>query len=211
MTWTPQKLRDFFASYDPKNPNHVAAVDLLQSHVSGLMNDNADWVKLFRQAPAPAPGTRERVPAEAIRLIKKYEGFRSGPYLCPAGTPTIGYGNTYYPNGQKVTMKDPPISEADASKMLNNVVEKDFVSVLEKTIPYWDEMSDNQRSALISFAYNLGAHFYGASGFNTISRVLREKKWDEVPAALLLYRNPGSAFEEGLRRRRTEEGEVWQS
>ena len=26
-----------------------------------------------------------------IELIKKYEGFRSKPYLCPAGVPTIGY------------------------------------------------------------------------------------------------------------------------
>ena len=210
MTWDTNKLRDFFANYDPKNPNHTAAVDLLQSHVPGVMQDGADWVKKFREKPA-VKSSGARVPDEAVRLVKKYEGFRAGPYICPAGVPTIGYGNTYYPNGQKVSMKDTPITEPDAVKMLKDVVEKDFVAKLEKTIPYWGEMSDGQRSALISFAYNLGANFYGSDGFNTISRVLREKKWDEVPAALLLYRNPGSAFEEGLRRRREEEGKVWQS
>ena len=210
MTWDPKKLRDFFANYDPNNPNHTAAVDLLQHHVPGVMQDGADWVKMYRQKAAPV-SSGARVPDEAIRLVKKYEGFRAGPYICPAGVPTIGYGNTYYPrSGAKVKMTDAPISEADAVVMLVECTEKDFLPKLEK-IPYWGEMSDGQRSALISFAYNLGANFYGSDGFNTISRVLREKKWDEVPAALLIYRNPGSAFEEGLRRRREEEGKVWQS
>jgi lysozyme len=67
------------------------------------------------------------------------------------------------------------------------------------------------QGALLSFAYNLGAGFYGASGFNTLTRVLREKKWNEVPAALELYRNPGSKVEAGLLRRRKAEGSLWKS
>ena len=211
MSWHEQKLRDFFANYDPKDPNHTAAVDLLQSHVPGVMQDGADWVKMYRKKTTPTYWG-SRVPDQAINLIKKYEGFRAGPYICPAGVPTIGYGNTYYPSGQKVTMKDPPITEADARAMLKTTVERDFVSVLEKTIPYWNEMSDGQHSALISFAYNLGAYFYGdTSNFGSISRDLKDKNWANVPTTLLKYRNPGSSFEEGLRRRRTEEGEVWTS
>ena len=209
--WTPQKLRDFFANYDPKNPNHVAAVDLLQKQAPGVMNDGAAWVKKFREKPTPK-STGARVPQQALDLIKKYEGFRSGPYICPAGVPTIGYGNTYYPSGQRVTLKDPPITQADAEDMLRKTVDKDFVSVLEKKIPYWSEMSDGQRSALISFAYNLGANFYGDTDhFTSITRDLRDKNWANVPTTLLKYCNPGSSFEEGLRRRRTEEGQVWQS
>lgn len=38
------------------------------------------------------------------KLIKKYEGFSSTPYLCPAKVPTIGYGATYYPNGKAVPL-----------------------------------------------------------------------------------------------------------
>ena len=209
MTWAPTKLRDFFEFFNPNNPNHVAAADLLQKLVPEVMDDQSEWVQVYRTPPKEQ--TADRVPLQAIELIKKYEGFRADPYICPAGVATIGYGNTYYPDGRKVQMGDPAVSFQDAESMLRVVVEKDFVSVLEKTIPHWDEMSNGKRSALISFAYNLGARFYGADGFNTISRVLREKKWDEVPEALLLYRNPGSAFEEGLRRRRTEEGEVWLS
>jgi GH24 family phage-related lysozyme (muramidase) len=213
MTWTPTKLRDFFANYDPKNPNHAAAADLLQSQMPGVMNDGAEWVKLFRAPVARAASTGARVPQEALDLIKKYEGFRSGPYICPAGVATIGYGNTFYPNGKKVTMTDAPISPDAAEILLKDTVDKSFVSVLEKDIPYWGEMSDGQKSALISFAYNLGAHFYGdTDNFGSITRALSSKaNWPQVPEMLLKYRNPGSPFEEGLRKRRTEEGEVWES
>jgi lysozyme len=108
-------------------------------------------------------------------------------------------------------MTDAPVSPDAAELLLKECVEKDFVPKLEK-IPYWGEMSDGQRSALISFAYNLGANFYGdMDNFGSITRDLRDKNWANVPTTLLKYRNPGSSFEEGLRKRRTEEGEVWES
>jgi hypothetical protein len=66
-----------------------------------------------------------------------------------------------------------------------------------------------QQSALISFAYNLGTNFYGKAGFETITAKLREKAWANVPAALKLYRNPGTSAEAGLLRRRTAEGALW--
>lgn len=43
---------------------------------------------------------------KGIQLILSFEGFSAKPYLDSAGIPTIGYGNTYYPGGKKVTMKD---------------------------------------------------------------------------------------------------------
>ena len=99
-----------------------------------------------------------------------------------------------------------------SEEMLKSVVDKSFVSVLEKSIPNWAGMTDGQKSALISFAYNLGAHFYGdESNFGSITRDLRDKNYANVPTTLLKYRNPGSSFEEGLRKRRTEEGAVWKS
>jgi GH24 family phage-related lysozyme (muramidase) len=61
----------------------------------------------------------------------------------------------------------------------------------------------------LSFAYNLGANFYNNSGYETITRVLKNKEWDKVPAALELYRNPGSDVELGLLRRRKAEGKLW--
>ena len=72
-------------------------------------------------------------------------------------------------------------------------------------------MNDNQHGALLSFAYNLGANFYGSPDFTTISRVLKEKEWNKVPDALYLYRNPGTSVEAGLSRRRIAEGDLWNS
>jgi lysozyme len=37
-----------------------------------------------------------RIGKPGLDLIKKFEEFRSEPYLCPAGVPNIGYGSTYY-------------------------------------------------------------------------------------------------------------------
>ena len=55
---------------------------------------------------------------EGLELIKRYEGFRAKPYLCPAGVPTIGYGVTVYPDGTKVTLQDPPITQAKAPAIM---------------------------------------------------------------------------------------------
>jgi hypothetical protein len=81
---------------------------------------------------------------------------------------------------------------------------------LGSTIPYWGEMAADQRCALISFAWNLGEDFYSdETNFHTISLRLRNRDWAAVPAALMLYCDPGTAVEAGLRRRRQAEGDLW--
>ena len=102
------------------------------------------------------------------------------------------------------------ITQKYADSLLLFDVENRFLPSLQK-IPYWNEMNDNQRVALLSFAYNLGADFYGAGGFNTITSRLKNKEWNLVPDALYLYRNPGSNVEAGLARRRKAEGNLWVS
>ena len=54
----------------------------------------------------------------AAELCRRFEGFRSQPYLCPAGIPTIGYGSTYYADGRKVTLQDAPMDEPAARALL---------------------------------------------------------------------------------------------
>jgi len=203
--WTPNKLRDFFSHYDFANPNHQRAVDMLQRQAGALMSDNAEWVKAFRS------GTED--PAylfTAAEIIKEFEGFSTTPYKCSAGVWTIGFGNTYYPDGTLVQPGDRPISKETAVKILENHIDNVIVPTLRKTIPTWEIMGANQKAAIISFAYNLGSNFYGTSGFDTITRALSKKEnFPQVPAALTLYVNPGSTFERGLRRRRKSEGDLW--
>ena len=102
------------------------------------------------------------------------------------------------------------ITQQQADQYLMYDVEYRFLPALQK-IPYWGEMNDNQRGALLSFAYNLGANFYGSGNFNTITRILKDQKWNDVPKVLEMYRNPGSNVEAGLLRRRKAEGKLWVS
>ena len=50
----------------------------------------------------------------AAALCRQFEGYRAKPYLCPANVATIGYGSTYYADGRKVTLEDPPMDEPTA-------------------------------------------------------------------------------------------------
>jgi len=143
-------------------------------------------------------------------MIKDFEGCHLHAYPDPLtkGPPiTIGWGSTKDFNGTPFKMGR-TITQEYANKLLEFDLENRFLPSLQK-IPYWNEMNDNQKGALFSFAYNLGAGFYGSPNFNTITKVLKEKKWDDVSEKLLLYRNPGSDVEAGLLRRRIAEGNLW--
>ena len=160
-------------------------------------------------APAAASG---EVPMMGIKLIKEFEGCHLSAYPDPltGNLPiTIGWGSTRKKDGSPFKLGD-KITQAEADDLLISQCKSQFLPALQK-IPHWNEMSDGQRGALLSFAYNLGAGFYGGDNFNTISKRLKEKDWENVPDALFMYRNPGSHVEAGLARRRKAEGELWKS
>lgn len=159
------------------------------------------------------------VPCEAIRLIQEFEGCeRFDPddglihaYYdpCTGDEPhTIGWGTTVYPDGRKVRCGD-VITRDDADRYFVANLLQCYWEPIADRIPFWSEMNDPMRAALCSFAYNLGAGFYGSDGFKTISACLREKRWEDVSQALMLYVNPGSRVEAGLRRRRDAEAQLW--
>jgi GH24 family phage-related lysozyme (muramidase) len=201
------QLRDFFRFYK-QLPHQDAAIAELQAAIAAeapnLLDRNADWYKTWQA------GGRHENYGPALKLIKQFEGCHLEAYADPLHgwkVPTIGYGTTRYPDGRKVEQGD-KITVIEADQLLDREIDQ-IAQKLRVTVPFWDAMSTEQRSALISFAYNLGSGFYGSLGFETISRRLREKDWAKVPDALLLYRNPGSNVEAGLRRRREAEGKLW--
>lgn len=94
-----------------------------------------------------------KVSKDCLDVIKLYEGFKSKPYLCPANVPTIGYGNTFYTNGKKVTLSDESITEEKAVELL-----KDTLARFEQYVDSYcrDDINQHQFDALVSFCYNLG-------------------------------------------------------
>jgi GH24 family phage-related lysozyme (muramidase) len=190
-------------------PHQAAAISQLEQDlaVNGyaiVMRRDRAWFATWSQ-----DGKQSDL-AAALKLIKEFEGCHLQAYPDPlsGGEPwTIGYGTTRYGDGRHVRQGD-AINAVEADMLLRLEVDR-IATKLRATVPFWMAMADNQQCALISFAYNLGSGFYGAKGFETISKRLQEKDWSGIPDALLLYRNPGSNVEAGLKRRRIAEGDLW--
>jgi len=135
-----------------------------------------------------------------IEMIKMFEGFRSAPYKCPAGIPTIGYGATFYPNGKKVTMADKAITEAEGTVLLQSML----VS-FEKYVDSYcrDDINQNQFDALVSFAYNLGPANLKSS---TLLKKVNANPQDEtITAEFMKWVKAGGKTLRGLVRRREAE------
>lgn len=139
-----------------------------------------------------------------IELIKKYEGFRSKPYMCPAGVPTIGYGATYYPNKERVRMTDPEVSEAQAVDMLKSML-KNYEAGVNRYVQR--TLSQNQFDALVSFAYNLGV---GALQKSTLLKKVNINPCDSaIKGEFNKWVRANGRVLSGLVKRRKEEAELY--
>ena len=188
-------------------PHQVDAWNFLQASIHKEILD--EFARRFRNQKIEP--TFEGLPEPGIELIKEFEGCKLKAYYDPLTGKlpiTIGWGSTRRKDGT-LFMIGNTITQDEADDLLYFQLRREFLPSLRK-IPYWNEMNEEMRGSLLSFAYNLGSHFYSSPGFNTITKVLKEKRWNEVPAALELYKNPGTSVENGLRRRRIAEGKLFQ-
>jgi lysozyme len=139
-----------------------------------------------------------------IELIKKYEGFMSNPYKCPAGVPTIGYGATYYPNGERVKMNDNAISEYDAELLLKSMIQS-YEAAVNRYVQV--TLTQNQFDALVSFAYNLGN---GALQKSTLLKRVNENPSNpDITNQFNKWVKAGGKTLSGLVKRRKEEAELY--
>lgn len=127
------------------------------------------------------------IPSAAQNIIKAAEGLKLTAYLCPARVPTIGWGHTRTVTRADVGKKT--ITQAEAQRLF------DFdVAVFEKTVDAMVKvkLTDNQRGALVSLAYNIGS---GALAGSTLMRKLNTgdykgaaqefAKWDKAKGVAL--------------------------
>lgn len=173
---------------------------------------NSGWGMACRKKPSPTveshqPAVGNEIPQAAIDLIKEFEGCELDAYDDGVGVWTIGFGSTKYTDGSSVKPGD-HITQQEAEDLFR-ITLKRFWDNLSST-PFWNEMTSNQKAALLSFSYNSG-WTCGKKDFNTMNLVIKEKRWDDAPAAMSLYVNPGTETEAGLRRRRKAESELWLS
>jgi lysozyme len=141
---------------------------------------------------------------KGIDLIKFYEGFRAAPYLDFCKIPTIGYGCTYYPDGRKVTLLDSPVTEEQASELLQEILQTYFCPNIERLIKV--DLNDNQFSALVSFAYNLGLHSLEKS---TLLKYVNSENYAAASREFLKWSKANGTILLGLLQRRKEETQLF--
>jgi GH24 family phage-related lysozyme (muramidase) len=142
------------------------------------------------------------VNSAGFALIKAYEGFRAKAYLCPADVWTIGYGHT--------SMAGPPdvkrgmqITRDEAERILIEDTGK-FAARVQALIR--GSLNDNQFSALVSFAYNVGV---GAFRDSSVLRAVNAGDLAAVPRRLALWVKAGGRTLPGLVKRRASEGQLF--
>ena len=135
-------------------------------------------------------------------IICEFEGFSAKPYLCPAKLATIGYGNTFYRDGKKVTMVDPPITKIEAFDMFKDIADKfaKKVSACVKT-----PINQNQFNSLVSFTYNVGvANFMNST---LLKRVNANHNDPDIRTQFLRWDKVGTKKLAGLTKRRIYEAD----
>ncbi len=145
-------------------------------------------------------------------FLQQREGFSAIPYLDSAGVATIGFGNTFYPGGKRVTMKDKPITRAYGVEIFNIVVanfENEVYSLLKKPV------TQNQFNALVSFAYNVGSDIdvdtiaEGLGDSTLLKKVNANPNDKTIATEFAKWNKAGGKVNNGLISRRQLEAELY--
>lgn len=158
---------------------------------------------------------------EGIKILHESEKCVLTAYLCPKalenktkGLPvffTIGFGNTFYEDGSPVKQGD-KITRERADKLFDFILdkfEKEVMSLIKSKV------NENQFSALVSFAYNVGTDIDADSipeglGDSTLLKKVNTNPNDpSIRDQFMLWINKGSKFENGLKIRRAKEAGLY--
>ena len=131
-----------------------------------------------------------RINKSGLNLIKKYEGCKLTSYICPAGVLTIGYGHTG---------KDVKPNQTITKEKAINLLRKDLARFERhvQSYNYIYEWTDNEFSALVSFAFNIG-NIDQLTSYGTRTR-------SQIRSAMLKYVKANGKTLQGLVKRRKAE------
>ena len=131
-----------------------------------------------------------KINKSGLNLIKKYEGCRLTSYICPAGVLTIGYGHTG---------KDVKPNQTITKKKAISLLKKDLARFERhvQSYNYIYEWTDNEFSALVSFAFNIG-NIDQLTGYGTRTR-------SQIRSAMVKYVKANGKTLAGLVKRRKAE------
>lgn len=148
---------------------------------------------------------------ESKDLIKSFEACELHAYECATSKQireaakkfyTIGWGNTLYENNTKVGKTD--VISQDRADALFEAILADFE---KKTLSLVTaKLTENQKGALVSFAYNCGIANLKSS---TLLKRVNEGKYDEAAKEFLKWNKSAGKVLNGLTRRRQAESALF--
>lgn len=152
------------------------------------------------------------VPEPAITLVKRWEGFHeviqrrpavmAGPYLCPAGVWTIGYGTVVgSPAYPPVTVEQAEELLLDGANGLRKCVQQAYSQT-----PVLLNEPEHRVAAVASFIYNLGVGNYRAS---TLRQRIKQQRWGEAEREFHRWVYAGGRKLAGLIARRADEAALF--
>ncbi len=153
-----------------------------------------------KELAAHARAHSRHIGRAGLELVKSFEGLYLNPYLDPVGVWTIGWGHTgeeAYPGNR--------ITKAKAEELL-----RDDLGLFELAVQRLVKvpLNENERDALISFAYNVGA---GGLAESTLLRKLNAGDRRGAADEFLRWTKGGGRELPGLVRRRKAERELFLS
>lgn len=131
--------------------------------------------------------------ADLYALIKRFEGCKLMPYLCPAGVWTCGWGST----GRDV-MPGQPWTQDYADRRM----EADALKFAKGTLMLCPGLPESALSAIADFSYNLGLGRLRAS---TLRRRLNDGDMQAAARELMKWTRGGGRVLPGLVARRAAE------
>jgi len=183
-----------------------------------------------QKTPKPKDDTPQvmRISMRGIDFIEEFEGLPNGGkvYNDPLGHATVGYGHLLHLGpatdadrkgiwiddqqkpGQLLRIEARILLRQD----LNNRYEPAVRKLFRKGGILHGLFTQERYDALVSFAYNMGVGSVTGkpvTGFETIGRAIEARDIEKIAASFILYRNPGTAAEQGLRRRREREAKLF--
>jgi GH24 family phage-related lysozyme (muramidase) len=140
------------------------------------------------------------------KLIAEFEGLRPRLYNDPAGHCTIGIGHLVHRgrcNGNEPAQFKRGITPDQAYALLTRDARRMATAVNGLRVP----LNQNQFDALVSFTYNLGPGWTVQN--NNLRRLLRARRFRDVPRELMTWVHAGGKVLPGLVRRRKAEGRLF--
>ena len=138
------------------------------------------------------------IPTAAIEIIRRYEGFRTKAYQDSSGIWTIGYGNTH-----DVTPGD-TITDEQAEEELREYLQSIGPLIIRSAL---SPLNNNQYSALLSFAYNVGI---GNLERSTLLKMINQKDTTKLVLEFLRWDKDEAGQElAGLKARRMAEASLY--